>query len=82
VFRLRGLGRRGATARFSQRQHSRGVKTCRLDRHLELKKLDTQDSLRVSMRPKKRALRCQFGAKRPTLLRRGTIRVVPVNMAG
>ena len=35
VFRLRGLGRRGAAADFSRRRHPRGVKLYRLDGHPE-----------------------------------------------
>jgi len=62
-FRLRGLGRRGAAARFSRRRHPRGVKLYRLDGHLEFKKLDIRGSLLFMKRPKKRALRRQYGAK-------------------
>jgi hypothetical protein len=52
VFRLRGLGRRGAAARFSRRRHPRGVKLYRLDGHLELKKWDIQGSLLFFEAPK------------------------------
>jgi len=71
VFRLRGFGRRGAAARFSRRRHPSGVKMHRLDGHHELKKLDIQGSLLFSKRPRKRALRCQYDAKRPKLTETG-----------
>ena len=67
VLILRGLGRRGAAARLSRRPHPRRVKMYRLDGHPRLKKLDIQGSLLFSNRPKKRALRCQNGVKRPKL---------------
>ena len=71
LFRLRGLSRRGAAARFSRRRHPRRVKTYRLDSHPEFEKLDIQGSLLFSMRPKKRALQFQYDVKRPKLTEAG-----------
>jgi len=47
------------------------VKMYRLDGHPELKKLDIQGSLLFSKRPKKRALRCPYGVKRPKFAQTG-----------
>jgi hypothetical protein len=84
VFRLRGLGRRGAAARFSRGRYPRGVKMDRLDGHHELKQWDGHSGRPPVFTRAQRNGRCGVNTapNDPNLLRRGTIRVVPDNMAG